>query len=400
MTPPETPARAPEDNGDSFLEVLYRIEGSPAECRDRARLLAIEQTAEVSPDLCDTPFFREQVLGRVGEVVPMPGQGACRVTIRFPGAVAGREISQWVSVIFGNVSLWPGIRVEAVRPSPAMGRGIPGPTFGIPSLRRLLGVADRPLVMSAVKPLGRKVEELARMAEALALGGLDILKDDHGITDQHFAPFRARVQACCEAVRRAQDRTGQRCLYFPTVTGPADEMPDRARWAVDQGAGGLLVSPWVVGLDWVRALARQTGLPIMAHPALSGAFFAHPDHGIAMPVAMGTLVRLAGADLSIFPGPGGRFAPAREDVIAWDRTLKEELSGLAPTLPVLAGGLPLQGLAPLLGVFGRDVAFLVGSSLYRHSPDLRANAAHLRDLVQASLSEVPTTPDPDRRFSP
>lgn len=393
--PSDNPATSPQE--EPLLEVLYRLEGSLEECRDRARLLAIEETAEVSPDLCDTPFFRDRVVGRVGEVSPLPGRRACRVSISYPGAVGGREIPQWVSVLFGNVSLWPGVRVEAVRPSPALLRSFPGPAFGIPGLRRLLGVPDRPLVLSAVKPLGRTVAELARMAEELALGGIDILKDDHGITDQDFAPFRERVAACAEAVRRASDRTGHRCLYFPTVTGPADEMAARAQWALDHGAGGLLVSPWVAGLDWVRALARQTGLPVMAHPALAGAFFAHRDHGIAMPVAMGTLVRLAGADLAIFPGPGGRFAPAPKEVAAWDRALKEDLPGVAPTMPVPAGGLPLGGLGSLLSIFGRDVAFLVGSSLYRHSPDLSANAAHLRRLVQEAMEAIPPTPAPKRR---
>ncbi|MBP7127560.1 ribulose 1,5-bisphosphate carboxylase large subunit [Myxococcota bacterium] len=400
MTPPGDLDRLPADDGDPVLEVLYRLAGSPEECRDRARMLAIEETAEVSPDLCDTVFFHERVLGRVGEIVPLPGQAACLVTISYPGAVVGRELPQWISVIFGNVSLWPGVRVEAVRPSRALARSLPGPAFGIPGIRRLLEVPDRPLVMSAVKPLGRTVAELARMAEDLALGGIDLLKDDHGITDQDFAPFRDRVRACCEAVRRAQDRTGRRCLYFPTVTAPADEMVERARWAADQGAGGLLVSPWVAGLDCMRALARQTGLPVMAHPALAGAFFAHEDHGIAMPVAMGTLVRLAGADLAIFPGPGGRFAPAPREVAAWDRALKEDFQGLAATMPVPAGGLPLEGVAPLIRMFGRDVTFLVGSSLYRHSPDLQANAAFLRRLIDEALDGIPPTPDPDRRFSP
>jgi len=373
----------PEAAGvEPLLEVLYRLEGSPEECRERARMLAIEQTAEVHPDLCDTPFFREQVLGRVGEVLPLPGETACRVRITYPGAVVGRELPQWISVLFGNVSLWPGVRVEAVRPSASLLGPFPGPAFGIPGLRRLLEVPDRPLLLSAVKPLGRTVEELARMAEALALGGIDILKDDHGITDQGFAPYRERVRACCEAVRRAEERTGRRCLYFPTVTAPADEMPERAQWAAEQGAGGLLLSPWVTGLDWVRVLSRQAGLPVMVHPALAGAFFAHPDHGIAMPVMMGTLVRLAGADLSIFPGPGGRFSPSETQVQDWDRSLKEDLAGLAPAMPVLAGGLPLEGVVPLLRLLGRDVAFLVGSSLYRHSPDLEANARHLRRLVE------------------
>lgn len=376
------PTSADTPTDESLLEVVYRLEGSPEECRHRAGLLAIEQTAEVHPELCDEPFFRDQVLGRVLEVSRLPEGGACRVRVGFPGAVVGRELPQWISVLFGNISLWPGVRVEEVRPSDSLMRGFPGPSFGVEGLRRLLGVTHRPLVLSALKPLGRSVAMLARMAEELALGGMDLLKDDHGITDQGFAPFRERVSACCEAVRRARDRTGHPCLYFPTVTAPADQIRDRAQFALEAGAGGLLLSPWVVGLDWVRVLSRETGLPIMVHPALSGAFFAHRDQGIALPVAMGTLVRLAGADLSILPGPGGRFPTSAIDLQKWNQALKGPLGGLARTLPVPAGGLSLEGLAPLVDLFGRDVAFLVGSALYRRSPDLVANARHFRQLAE------------------
>jgi len=37
----------------------------------------------------------------------------------------------------------------------------------------------------------------------------------------------------------------------------------------------------------------------------------------------------------------------------------------------------------LLGAFGRDVVFLIGSALYERSPDLSANAAYFLSLVEA-----------------
>lgn len=369
------------NRADEGLVVTYRLVGDLAECERRARLLAIEQTAEVTAGLCAGAFFEDRVLGRVEAVRPV-SPGRCEAVIRFPADVVGTEFPQLLSVVFGNVSLWDGVRVSAVRPTPGLAAAIPGPRFGIEGVRARLGVPGRPLLMSAVKPLGRSPAELAAYAYDLARGGIDLVKDDHGITDQVFAPFEARVEAVAAAVARANRETGFRSLYCPTVTGPADVIVDRARFARDAGAGAVVLSPLVAGADFLRVVGREADLPVVAHPALSGAFYSHADHGIALEALLGTLMRLAGADLVVFPGWGGRFPFTREDCMAIDRALKEDLGGPRSSLPVPAGGLPLSHVPELLEVFGRDVVFLIGSALYERSPDLAANAAYFRSLVE------------------
>ena len=370
---------------DEGLVVTYVLRGDSADCSRRARLLAIEQTAEVSPGLCAGSYFEDRVLGRVESVVPA-GVDHCDVVIRFPADVVGTDFSQLFSVVFGNVSLWSGVRVASVQPTPGLATAIGGPRLGIEGVRKRLGVPLRPLLMSAVKPLGRSSSELAAYAYDLARGGIDIIKDDHGITDQVFAPFEARVEAVSAAIARAVSETGRNCLYCPTITGPVDVIIDRARFARDAGAGALLLSPMVVGPDFMRVVGRETDLPVVAHPALTGAFFAHDDHGISLPVLLGTLMRLAGADLVVFPGWGGRFPFSREGCAAVDRALKAEMGGVRSAFPVPAGGLSLDHVPGMLEVFGRDVVFLIGSALYERSPDLAANAAYFRSLVEPVAS--------------
>lgn len=362
------------------LDVVYTVVSPPDGIAATAHDIAIEQTVEVTPPLCADPFVAAHVVGRVTGIAPA-GPDRFDVTISYAGDVVGDEVTQLFSVVFGNVSLKAGVRVRAVRPSAALAARFPGPRFGIAGLRDLLDVRDRPLVMGAVKPLGRTVDELAGFAGALAAGGLDLVKDDHGITDQRFAPFEARVAACAAAVAEANRRTGHRTLYCPTVTGPADRLLARARFARDAGAGGLLVSPMVAGPDFLRAAAAETGLPVIAHPAMAGAFLASPDHGIAPGALFGTLMRLAGADMVVFPGWGGRFPMTRDDCAGIDRALKADLHDVRTALPVPAGGLTLDRIAELRGVFGRDLAFLIGSAVYERSPDLAANAAHFRALA-------------------
>ena len=103
-------------------------------------------------------------------------------------------------------------------------RSFRGPRFGRDGLRERLGVPTRPLLCTALKPLGLSPEGLAELAYRFALGGIDIIKDDHGLADQNFARFRDRVQRCAEAVARANRETGGRSIYVPNVTAPFDEI--------------------------------------------------------------------------------------------------------------------------------------------------------------------------------
>jgi ribulose 1,5-bisphosphate carboxylase large subunit-like protein len=41
--------------------------------------------------------------------------------------------------------------------------------------------------------MGLSSPELGELAYKLALGGIDVIKDDHGLTDQCFAPFEERI---------------------------------------------------------------------------------------------------------------------------------------------------------------------------------------------------------------
>jgi ribulose-bisphosphate carboxylase large chain len=363
------------------LLATYEVAADDASIAARARDICVEQTVEVTEPLCADPAIADRVVGRLEGVRPLR-PGVHEVRIRYPALTLTHELTQLVSVLFGNISLKSGVRLVAIDLDPAYARRFAGPRHGGAGVRAAAGAPDRPLLMSAVKPLGRTASELATYAYGMALGGIDLIKDDHGIADPATSPFEERVERCCEAVARANARTGGRSAYYPCVTGPADAVLARARFAKAAGAGGVLIAPLVAGLDFVRVVAVETGLPVMAHPALAGAYLA-PGHGIAHGVLLGTLMRLAGADMVVFPSWGGRFPFTRDDCESIARALQADLHGLRPALPVPAGGLTLERVPELVRVFGREVVFLIGSALYERSPDLAANAAWFRGLVEA-----------------
>ncbi len=367
----------------NLLRVTYRLTSGEPEAL--AEALCVEQTIEFPRDLVTDRFVLDHVVARV-EGLEAAGPGQALARLAFEPHVVGSELTQLLNVVYGNASLLPGVRVEAVDLPGALLAAFRGPRHGVAGLRALLGAPRRPLLCSALKPLGLPPDELADLAYRYALGGLDLVKDDHGLADQPFGRFQARVAACAAAIERANRAEGGRCLYVPNVTAPADQLVARARFARDAGAGALMVAPGLVGFDALRALGDDDalGLPLFLHPAFLGSFVTRPTDGLAHGVLFGTLARLAGADVSIFPHAGGRFSFAPADCAAIAAACAAPLGGLAPILPAPAGGMRLDRATELRAFYGADVVFLIGGDLHRHG-DLVATCRRFRASVERDV---------------
>lgn len=381
--PPSRPAAAEEP-----LRVVYELAVRAGEDPEaRARAVAVEQTVELGEEGADSALLARAV-GRVESVEPVDsgapgrqcGDRRVRAAIAYPAAALEPTLAGITSLLFGNVSLQAGVRVAAVEWPASLLAILGGPRFGVDGLRRLIGAGRRPLTATALKPLGASPAELADRARRFALGGIDLVKDDHGLADQALAPFGERVRRCQEAVLEANAETGGASLYLPNLTGPPASLPGRLDLLRSLGVKAVLVAPLPLGLDVTRELASSSGLALLAHPALSGAFFA-PGHGIAPAVLLGDLFRAAGADGVIYPHPGGRFSFSDPDANDLCRALRDPLGGLLPSFPVAAGGIEVEGVGSVLDRLGPDTILLVGGSLYRRG-DLEAAARRLVARVE------------------
>lgn len=370
-------------SGQRF-DVTYHLHGPPDQAEARAQAICLEQTVEFPADLLPNTAIRDQIVGELAALTPITDD-LTAAQIRYPVEAAGDELTQLVNVLFGNVALQPGVRLVDLRMPAVMTERWRGPRFGIAGLRDLLGVADRPLLCTALKPMGLDPVALATMAGRLARGGIDLIKDDHGLSDQTFCRFDERVARCAEAVARANQATGRRSLYLPNVTAPFDAILPRARRALAAGAGGLLFCPGLGGLDALRALADDDalGLPILSHPALLGGLAVDARHGIAHRVLYGQINRLAGADAAIFPSFGGRFAFTEAECRDLLTGTREPMGRLAPIWPVPAGGMTLARVPALVQFYGPDSMLLIGGDLHA-GPDLTARCRAFRQLLSES----------------
>lgn len=368
------------------FHVTYRLVAADrAEARARAEGIAYEQTVEVPPDVVPPGPIAQEIVGRIETLEPA-GEGVFRTTISYSPDSAGRDVVQFLNVVFGNSSIQTGIRVEAVDPGPEMTRRLPGARFGVEGIRRLCGRPRGGLIAPVLKPQGLDAASLAAIARRCALGGADIVKEDHGLGDLPSAPFRARVEAVTAALAAVQAETGRRPLYFAVLPGQRTE--EAIAFAKAAGVDGLLVMPGLHGWGLMARIAGDDALemPVMAHPAFTGAFVQSPAAGIAHGVLYGTLQRLAGADISVFPNVGGRFGFSEEDCRAIARSCLDPAGPGRPILPSPGGGMSVDRAAGMRAMFGEDVCYLIGGSLLRHGERIGEEIARMRRALDEEIA--------------
>ncbi len=361
------------------LTIAYELSCGPGQDpRSMAEDLALEQTVEL-PVGCVPDAIAGAVVGRVEEVVDVGG-GRARAVVSYDPALVGNVAGQLLNLLFGNVSLKVGVRVAGIEWPEALLAEFPGPRFGIEGLRELAGVAGRPLLCVAVKPVGLAAAELAERCRRFAIAGVDLVKDDHSLAGQEWAPFAERVARCHEAVEEANRESAGHTLYLPHLFGGPNGLARRARRLRALGIRGALVSPMLLGWDAVRWLAETSGVAILGHPSLTGSLFA-PDHGIAPEALLGQVFRVLGCDGVIYPNAGGRFPFPLAACEAINRELRKPLGTLRPAFPVPGGGIDAARIPEWVGRYGPDTIFLVGSNLYSR-PDPYAAAKGVVEVLR------------------
>lgn len=357
------------------IVITYDVVGhEPEQVADAIR---VEQTIEFPFDLAPE-WIQHDVVGQIESI------DGSHIRMSYDPRVVGGDLVQLLNLLWGNVSLFPGVRVVGLDLPTGVLDGFRGPRFGVAGLREMFGATGRPLVCTALKPMGLSPDDLAAAGATLATAGFDIIKDDHGLANQAWAPWRERLHRVSDAVREAADSAGTRSRYLPALNVPADRLFDAAHEAKAAGAGGLLVLPGLTGLDAMRALADDDALdlPIMSHPSFLGSHVVNPDQGIDHGVLLGTIVRLSGADISIFPNHGGRFSFSPEQCLDIRDRSTEPLGALAAMWPSPGGGMSIDRIPEMIEFYGPDVALLIGGALSRG--DLAANA---RAMVAAVNGE-------------
>ncbi len=372
-----------------FLEVTYRISESADDGERLIESVLLEQTIETPTVVAERhPFVRENLMGRILEIVPSE-IGGLQATLALPVVTASSDPAQFLNVLFGNSSLHSDVELLDLRVPQSLQPLLPGPQYGIVGIRRMTGVWNRPLTCSALKPVGLDLDELSALCADFVAGGIDLIKDDHYLADQTFAPFEDRVRACLESTAEAAVRTGTETIYVPNLSGTPDRVRRQAEFAQQTGAKAVMVAPMLMGMPLLHELCTERlDVPVLAHPSFGGAIRIRPA------TLFGKLFRLFGADAVIFANYGGRFSYPATVCSAIAGNLRSDWQWIDRSFPVPAGGMDADRASELVQFFGIDTILLVGGSLLEAGDALPEKARAFTDSVQAAAEQIHSQESP------
>lgn len=366
-----------------MFSIHYKItcyEGENIE--EKTEWICLEQSVEL-PERIVPNTILDKVKGQVKNVKQVSEQ-VFEVEIGWPEENVGEDLTQFMNLLFGNISLGRGIKVTHVDWH-QLGEIFIGPGFGVNRIREKLNIHRRALSCGVLKPLGSSPEELADRAAEMAAGGIDIIKDDHTIAGQNYAPLKERVQAVTNALKN-YGSDSKSTAYFPNITASGTRIMHNYELVRSFGVDGVLLLPHLCGYEIMHEIASiDPGLPIIAHPALTGALISDPEHGFTPDFLYGELFRAFGADFIVYPNTGGRFSFSAEECKAINYTARNTDVPFKPAFPMPGGGVKWQNLPGWIELYGTDTVFLMGSSLFSYPDGLKKAVSEVQKILEAHI---------------
>ena len=355
--------------------------------------LKIRAAARVEKLKMLEPVSEPSLLGSVPSVDQKKWWRA-NLTLSWPLDNLGPSLPNLITTIAGNLfELQPlsGIRLKDLRLPSAFSTNYAGPKFGCEGTRKLMGIYERPLIGTSIKPsVGLSAKETGMLVSQLCAGGIDFIKDDELQANGPSCPFEDRVIEVMRAVNNAADKMGHKVMVAFNLTGEIEEMRRRHDFVYKQGGTCVMVNLMAAGMAGMIALGHHTNLPIHAHRAGWGALTREPLLGWSYP-AWSKLWRLAGADHMHVSGLDNKFTEPNESVIESARSLTEPLFSHAPmsALPVFSSGQTVrQAAATLEAVGSSDLLVAAGGGIVAHPSGVAAGVKAMRQAYDAAMQKV------------
>ena len=347
----------------SRFTATYRDRAETRSIEARARAIAVEQSVEMPLEAIDDQHILRDIVGAVASIEDR-GDGVFDVRIALSAATVGEDAGQFLNMAFGNTSLHDDVVLVDIDGQLPFA----GPHHGIDGLRQRVGAYGRALTCSALKPQGLPAARLAALAERFARGGIDFIKDDHGLADQAYSPFAERVTAIAGAVGHTR--------YVPSLSGSLETMRHQVEIAGAHGIDTMLIAPMIAGWSTFQTLVRDyPGVAFFAHPSMGGAARIAPE------LLIGKLFRLIGADAVIFPNHGGRFGYTPDVCRRLAEQARAPRDGITSSIPVPAGGMTVDRVPEMLDFYGVDVMLLIGGNLLAAREQLTDQTANFTRAV-------------------
>ena len=421
-----------QKNGEYLLCVFHFVSGGNLNILQAAAEIAAESSTGTNFKVkTETAFSRE-----MNALVYQIDQENDLVWIAYPWRLFDRvgNVQNIMTYIVGNVlgmKEVDALKLLDVWFPPAMLEQYDGPSYTIDDMRTYLGIYDRPILGTIVKPkMGLTSAEYAEVCYDFWVGGGDFVKNDEPQANQDFCPYDKMVHHVKEAMDKAVKETGTKKVHsFNVSAADFDTMIERCELirnaGFEPGSYVFLIDGITAGWMAVQTLRRRyPDVFIHFHRAGHGGF-TRPENVFGFSVlVLSKFARLAGAS-GIHTGTAGvgkMKGDKKEDVTAAKNILhlqaqghffeqnwatipqkdedciamvKEDMAhhvilsddswrGIKKCCPIISGGLNPTLLKPFIDLMGgTDFITTMGAGCHAHPKGTRAGATALVQACEA-----------------
>ncbi|WP_428686726.1 ribulose-bisphosphate carboxylase [Roseibium sp.] len=286
---------------------------------------------------------------------------------------------------------------------PAFLRLFDGPATTIADLWRVLGrppVDGGFIVGTIIKPkLGLRPKPFADACYDFWLGG-DFIKNDEPQGNQTFAPMKETIPLVADAMKRAQDKTGEAKLFSANITADDPfEMIARGEYILETFAENaehvaFLVDGYVTGPAAITTARRRFPRQYLHyHRAGHGAVTSPQSMRGYTAFVLSKMARMQGAS-GIHTGTmgfGKMEGEAADKLMAYMITddaadgpfFHQEWQGMAPTTPIISGGMNALRMPGFFENLGHsNLIMTAGGGSFGHIDGAAAGATSLRQAEQ------------------
>ncbi len=278
-----------------------------------------------------------------------------------------------------------------------------GPAKDISDLWRILGrpVKDGGYIAGTIiKPkLGLRPEPFAEAAYQFWLGG-DFIKNDEPQGNQTFCPMKKVIPLVVDAMKRAQDETGEAKLFSANITADDhNEMVARGEYILEQFGEfadhvAFLVDGYVGGPGMVTTARRWfPNQYLHYHRAGHGAVTSPQSKRGYTAYVLAKMSRLQGASgIHVGTMGYGKMEGSKDDrniayIIERDEyqgpVYNQKWYGMKPTTPIISGGMNALRLPGFFENLGHgNVINTAGGGSYGHIDSPAAGAISLRQAYE------------------
>ncbi|MEA5160458.1 ribulose-bisphosphate carboxylase [Cereibacter johrii] len=284
-----------------------------------------------------------------------------------------------------------------------------GPSMNIADMWRVLGRDVRNggmVVGTIIKPkLGLRPKPFADACHEFWLGG-DFIKNDEPQGNQTFAPLKETIRLVADAMKRAQDETGEAKLFSANITADDHyEMVARGEYILETFGENadhvaFLVDGYVTGPAAITTARRQFPRQFLHyHRAGHGAVTSPQSMRGYTAFVLSKMARLQGAS-GIHTGTmgyGKMEGEAADKIMAYMLTddaaegpfYRQDWLGLKATTPIISGGMNALRLPGFFDNLGHsNVIQTSGGGAFGHLDGGTAGAKSLRQSHEAWMAGV------------